>query len=91
MATAVIQDITVSSLSENVLDYQDTSDDRDLDIESETLHRKRKRSKGQKIIDFEETLDESSVEDKSLSANETGIEINNQIDNSGFIDGKKFT
>ncbi|RNA42053.1 hypothetical protein BpHYR1_037136 [Brachionus plicatilis] len=47
MATAGIQDNTVSLSSENVLDYQDTSDDVDLDIESETLHRKRKRSKGQ--------------------------------------------
>ncbi|RNA37593.1 hypothetical protein BpHYR1_002000 [Brachionus plicatilis] len=47
MATAVIQDNTVSSSSENVLDYQDTNDDVDSDIESETLHRKRKKSKGQ--------------------------------------------
>ncbi|RMZ99124.1 hypothetical protein BpHYR1_042777 [Brachionus plicatilis] len=44
---AVIQDNTVSSSSENVLVYQDTSDDVDSDIEFETLHRKRKRSKGQ--------------------------------------------
>ncbi|RNA25995.1 hypothetical protein BpHYR1_026375 [Brachionus plicatilis] len=28
MTTAVIQDYTVSSSSENVLDYQDTSDDK---------------------------------------------------------------
>ncbi|RNA43820.1 hypothetical protein BpHYR1_020670 [Brachionus plicatilis] len=47
MATAVIQDNTVSSSSENVLDYQNTSDDVDSDIESEKLHRKRKRNKGQ--------------------------------------------
>ncbi|RMZ97382.1 hypothetical protein BpHYR1_050385, partial [Brachionus plicatilis] len=47
MRTVVSQDNTVSSSSENVLDYQDTSDDVDSDIESETLHRKRKRSKGQ--------------------------------------------
>ncbi|RNA14977.1 hypothetical protein BpHYR1_005027 [Brachionus plicatilis] len=46
MATTVIQDNTVSSSSENVFVYQDTSDDVDSDIESETLHRKRKRSKG---------------------------------------------
>ncbi|RMZ99313.1 hypothetical protein BpHYR1_027207 [Brachionus plicatilis] len=46
MATAVIQDNTVSSSSENVFVNQDTSDDVDSDIESETLHRKRKRSKG---------------------------------------------
>ncbi|RNA13120.1 hypothetical protein BpHYR1_020103 [Brachionus plicatilis] len=45
MATALIQDNTVSSSSENVLVYQDTRDDVDLDIESETLQRKRKRSK----------------------------------------------
>ncbi|RNA29514.1 hypothetical protein BpHYR1_028336 [Brachionus plicatilis] len=47
MATTVIQDNTVSSSSENVLVYQDTSDDVDSNIESETLNRKRKRSKGQ--------------------------------------------
>ncbi|RNA34659.1 hypothetical protein BpHYR1_049319 [Brachionus plicatilis] len=47
MATAVIKDKTVSSSSEYVLVYQDTSDDEDSDIESETLHRKRKRSKDQ--------------------------------------------
>ncbi|RNA08063.1 hypothetical protein BpHYR1_018734 [Brachionus plicatilis] len=43
MAIAVIQDNTVSSSSENVLVYQDTNSD----IESETLHRKRKRTKDQ--------------------------------------------
>ncbi|RNA01299.1 hypothetical protein BpHYR1_039929 [Brachionus plicatilis] len=47
MATAVIQDNTVSSSSENVFVYQDTSDDVDSDIESETLHRERNRSKDQ--------------------------------------------
>ncbi|RNA23601.1 hypothetical protein BpHYR1_049560 [Brachionus plicatilis] len=47
MATAVIQDKTVSSSNENVLVYQDTSDDEDSDIGSETLHRKRKGSKNQ--------------------------------------------
>ncbi|RNA30318.1 hypothetical protein BpHYR1_050582 [Brachionus plicatilis] len=33
-------------------------------------------------IDLEETFNESSIEDKSLSANEIGIEIDNQINNS---------
>lgn len=30
------------------------------------------------MIDLEETLNESSIEDKSSSANEIGIEIDNQ-------------
>ncbi|RNA13007.1 hypothetical protein BpHYR1_030270, partial [Brachionus plicatilis] len=64
MATTVIQDNTVSSSSDNVLVYQDTSDDVDSDIESETLNRKRKRSKGQvynvhnKYQLFDEALEE---------------------------------
>ncbi|RNA32537.1 hypothetical protein BpHYR1_024970 [Brachionus plicatilis] len=56
MATEVIQDNTVSSSSENVLDYQDTSDDVDSEVESETLHRKRKRSKGQAIGENNESI-----------------------------------
>ncbi|RNA09718.1 hypothetical protein BpHYR1_053343 [Brachionus plicatilis] len=78
MATSVIQDNKVSSSSENVLDYQDTSDDVDSDIESETLHRKRKRSKGQKLwkISIKKAIGEN---------NESIIPYN-----AGIMDGSSF-
>ncbi|RNA00254.1 hypothetical protein BpHYR1_035323 [Brachionus plicatilis] len=66
MATAVIQDNTVSSLSENVLVYPDTIDYVDSDIESETLDRKRKRCKSQAVTNVYNVHNNYQLFDEAL-------------------------